>query len=138
MPTPLHLKPPIAAWIVRERRRLGLKPADIAARLTAMGLPVTDATVKVWESNANRRPSPDNLDGLARIFGSQPPDLTSPPSDLAAAISSLTDELRAWREEDRVRIAALERAVEGLLGARPTEREDAASRGRPALPETTG
>lgn len=126
MGTPLHLKPPMAAWIVRERHRLGLKPRDVAARLAAMGLDVTEATVKVWESNADRRPNPYNLEGLERIFDSKAPAAEDPASggaDLAGAIRMLVDELRAMREERElveVRLRTLEAQV-ALLGRSAVE-----------------
>ena len=72
MPTPTRAKPPVSAWIIRERKRLGLKPKDLAERLTDAGLPVTEGTVRTWE--AGRRPHPDNVEGLERIFGTRSPD----------------------------------------------------------------
>lgn len=92
MSTPLNQKPAMAAWIVRERKRLKLKPADIAARLQAQGLDVQEQTVKVWESNADRRPSPYNLEGLERIFESQAPRTKgSDQSELIAALTKQTE-----------------------------------------------
>ncbi len=118
MPTPLNQKPATAAWIVRERKHLQLKPRDIVERLAAQGLTVSEATVKVWESNADRRPAPENIAGLERIFGSAAPTTETPSSDLAAAISGLVAELRADREEHRqlteMRLRSLELAVERL------------------------
>ena len=72
MPTPTRAKPPVPAWIIRERKRLGLKPRDLAERLTAAGLPVAEGTVRTWE--AGRNPHPDNVEGLERIFGTRSPD----------------------------------------------------------------
>lgn len=99
MPTPLHLKPPTAAWIVRERKRLGLKPADIVAQLKAQGLEVSEDTVKVWESNADRRPAPENLAGLERIFDSTAPQRgagsSAGQSDLITALARQTAALEA-------------------------------------------
>lgn len=89
MPTPLNQKPATAAWIVRERKRLTLKPRDLVTRLAAQGLVVTEATVKVWESNADRRPSPENLEGLERIFGSTAPGTETPTGDQSALIAAL-------------------------------------------------
>lgn len=133
MPTPLHLKPATARWIVTERKRLGLKPSDVVVRLAAMGLTVSEPTVKVWESNGNRLPAPENLEGLERIFGSQAPgkEPTESP-DLARAIKDLVGELRQWRTEDRVEIAALRRAVVALGGSILPAPEDAESPAQPA------
>jgi hypothetical protein len=64
MPTPMHLKPALARWIVTERKRLGLKPKDVADRLHAMGLDVSEATVKVWESNVRAAWAAACPDGL--------------------------------------------------------------------------
>lgn len=130
MSTPLHLKPPIAAWIARERRRMGLKPRDVAARLTLMGLDVTEATVKVWESNADRRPNPYNLDGLERIFDSKAPQPAPEPStditelaasirDLAKAIEAERAEREAWERGVLESVQALARALARRDGPEP-------------------
>lgn len=107
MPTPLHLKPPVAAWIVRERKRLKLKPKDVAVRLAAMGLEVSEATVKVWESNANRRPNPYNLEGLERLFESAAPDQAQ--VDDGSLVAALHDQTKA--------ISALVSRLDDLSGA---------------------
>jgi hypothetical protein len=122
MPTPLNQKPPMAAWIVRERKRLQLKPRDIVERLAAQGLTVSEATVKVWESNADRRPSPENIEGLERIFKSQAPGRDAVDMTLTGAINELVAELRASREEREsldARLRAVEAELESLR-ARPT------------------
>jgi hypothetical protein len=94
MPTPLNQKPPMAAWIVRERKRLKLKPRDLVERLAAQGLVVTEATVKVWEANGDRRPAPENIEGLERIFESGAPSAESAStfgqSDMVAAMDRQT------------------------------------------------
>ena len=118
---PRTAKPPISAWIVRERKRLGLKPHDLAQRLSAMGLPVADGTPRTWE--AGRSPSADNIEGLERIFGSAAPTemaggadstLTAGLSALVEQISELVEELRASRQERAdllERVEALETAA---------------------------
>lgn len=131
MPTPMHLKPATAAWIVRERKRLGLKPKDVADRLRAMGLEASEATVKVWESNANRRPGPYNLEGLERLFESQapidaPPDPTGLSAAIekqAAAISELAAQVKrlADRSETEMATALVELVRSGLLAGAPSE-----------------
>lgn len=96
MPTPLHLKPPIAAWIVRSRKARGWKPRDIVTALAAQGITVTEDTVKVWESNANRRPAPETLDALERIFGSPAPTRDAPASpDQAELVAAIRDQTAA-------------------------------------------
>lgn len=135
MPRPTRAKPPVPAWIIRERKRLDIKPRDIAERLTAMGLPVTEGTVRTWE--AGRSPHPDNVEGLERIFGSAAPGNEDAPADQTAvvaaidrqtaALSALVDELQRWRTEDRVRLdqveAMLDQVVAGSLGAPSTRVE---------------
>lgn len=96
MPTPLHLKPATAAWIVRERRRLTLKPRDVAQRLGDLGLTVSEDTVKVWESNADRRPSP-NLEGLERLFGSKAPERSNH-AEQPGLVAAIRDQTQAISE----------------------------------------
>jgi transcriptional regulator with XRE-family HTH domain len=125
VPTPTRAKPPIPAWIIRERKRLGLKPRDLAERLSAAGLPVTEGTVRTWE--AGRNPHPDNVEGLERIFGTRAPGFMGEPGDdtpgslaLATAIRELVEELRSTRQEraeQEQRLRALEAAV-ALLAQR--------------------
>lgn len=131
MPTPLHLKPPLAAWIVRERKRMNLKPADIAERLRAMGLEVKEQTVKVWESNADRRPDPNNIDGLERLFGSRAPVAASDRDQgaVALAVAEQTEVLRQLVEETRMSRVAQETTAKALgelagLVARALRREE--------------
>ena len=92
-------KPATAAWIARERKRLGLKPADLVTRLAAQSITVSEQTVRVWESNADRRPSAQNLDALERIFGSQAPERATTADDLAASIRELAEAIRQERAE---------------------------------------
>lgn len=100
-------KPAIAAWIARERHRLGMKPADLVTRLNAMGVQVSEQTIRVWESNADRKPSAYNLENLERIFGSQAPvERHAANGDTAAAIDRQTDVLRLLVEEtQKARVA---------------------------------
>lgn len=69
-----------------------LKPHDLVARLRAQGSDVVEQTVRVWESYAGRSPSPDNIDALERIFGSQAPSASDEmdSSTIVAAIDRLT------------------------------------------------
>lgn len=122
MPRPTSSKPPVSAWLIRERKRVGMKPGEVAARLTAMGLPVQEGTVRTWE--AGRSPSPDNIEGLERIFETQAPGSVAPDTnaDLAAAIRELVEELRlsrAQQTEDLVAVlpAAVALAVRETLQA---------------------
>lgn len=103
MPTPLHLKPPFAAWLVRGRRRLNWKTHDVVNALAAQGIVVAEGTVKVWESNGNRTPEPTTIEALERIFSSAAPTAAAPAGDQAElyrllvrqteAMESLTERL---------------------------------------------
>lgn len=97
-------KPPIAAWIQRERKRLKLKPAELLARLQAAGADVsTDQTIRVWESNADRSPRRDNIEALERIFGSQAPlERPETPDALVAAIKAQAEAIQALALEIRL------------------------------------
>ena len=113
-------KPPMAAWIARERKRLDLKPADVAGRLRALGLEASEQTVRVWESYANRRPSPENIDGLERIFGTRSPEAEESAQDVAAvvaAIDRLTDAVRAQGQQQMDGMTALAEVL-GVVLAR--------------------
>lgn len=113
-------KPVTAAWIAKERKRLGLSVDALREKLKLYGVTVSRQTIQVWESYADRKPSAQNLDALERIFGSQAPEKPAPEgtAGLAEALTALTDELRAMREERQsteARLRALEAAV-ALLG----------------------
>lgn len=136
MPTALHRKPPMAAWIVRERNRLGLKPRDLAERLNAQGLAVQESTIKVWEANGDRRPSPLNLEGLERVFGVSAPDLgggggsdalVSALTAQTEAITALVEEMRQARERDQDAASAMVRAAEVLLSGQPRSGDGAST-----------
>ena len=75
---------------------------------------VSEATVKVWEANGDRRPSPENLAGLERIFESSAPSADALSGDLASALQALTFELAAMRQERAV-WAAWARGVAGAF-----------------------
>jgi len=94
---PRTAKPAVSAWIVRERKRLGLKPHDLAQRLSAMGLPVADGTPRTWE--AGRSPSADNIEGLERIFGSAAPTERSGDGSTTAGLSALIEQISELVEE---------------------------------------
>lgn len=83
-------KPEIAAWIARERKRLQLKPPDLAAKVG-----VEPGTIHVWESYANRPPGPDNMEALERVFGTRSPESDAPTGDQAALVAALTRQSEA-------------------------------------------
>lgn len=104
MPRSIHSKPPVSAWLIRERKRAGMKPAEVAARLTALGLPVQEGTVRTWE--AGRSPSPENVEGLERIFESRSPAASSDKD--ATVPSELVSLLRRQAEAQEATTRAIE------------------------------
>jgi transcriptional regulator with XRE-family HTH domain len=136
-----RIKPPIAEWIARERKRAGLSVDQLVERLALVGVNVGRQTVQVWESYADRRPKADTLDALERIFGSTAPALTgateTPDSLLAAlaaqtaAISELVGVLREGAEDRESRLRTLEAVVSVLL------RQDAEASPEQSVPRVT-
>ena len=108
-------KPATAAWIQRERKRLGLSTHALAERLATINAKVSEQTISVWESNADRRPSGYNLDALERIFGSQAPDKDATTDPVAAAIREQTAALRELTQELVSTNRARDAVVEALL-----------------------
>lgn len=128
------MKPPMAAWIITERKRLGLKPQGLADRLAAINRFVTEATVKVWEANGNRRPDPYNIEGLEQIFGKSAPGrevaadqstqiaaLVKMNTDLMSAIGLLVGRIDKLTTEQGDGIKELARSIGALAGLEPTE-----------------
>jgi hypothetical protein len=113
-------KPPFAAWLIAQRKaqRPVLKAEEVARRLREAGLQAEDSTYRTWESASDRRPAPETIAALERMFGSRAPGNAEPSGDLASAIMALVTECRRWREEDRDRIADLERIVAGMAAER--------------------
>lgn len=116
-------KPPIAAWIARERARLGLKPLELAERLRAVGTSVTEQTIRVWESYAGRNPSAANLDALERVFGTEAPRDEPAGPDLAAVVAAIDRltaaveaQTRAQDERSQATIDALAQVLLRLGG----------------------
>lgn len=114
MPTPTRAKPPVSAWIIRERKRLGLKPKDLASRLSDAWLPVTEGTVRTWE--AGRRPHPDNVEGLERIFGTRSPDYMAGSGGLISGMPGPADLTRLYEllETQTRAISQLAQAIAGM------------------------
>lgn len=91
-------KPATAAWIQRERKRLGLSTRELSDRLALIGAKVGEQTISVWESYADRRPSADNLDALERLFGSTAPERQEPSGDQSQMLAVMRDCAEAMRE----------------------------------------
>lgn len=106
-------------WDTQERARAEIE------RLAGWRIP--QSVYAEWESG-RRIPSDANLARLREFYGPTT-DLERPesPDALAAAIRGLTDELRAWRAEDRARLDDLEAAVGRLVEERLTAGERAGS-----------
>lgn len=98
-----------------------------------MGLPVAEGTPRTWE--AGRSPSPENIEGLERIFGTVAPETgrsaDATPADLSLllgallrqteAITELVSELRASRadvEELREEMTGLREGLADLAALR--------------------
>lgn len=85
MPTVRKPKAPLSAWIVEQRKRLGWKSEELAARLD-----VAESTVRGWESG--RSVSADSLARMERAFGVQAPGTNEPgagdPAGLMAAMTA--------------------------------------------------
>lgn len=96
----LRDKPPFAAWLTTERGKRGWKAEEVARRLRDMGYAAEDTTYRTWEAASGRKPAPDTIRALERLFESAAPGEDATGSgDLAAALQSLADEIRAAREE---------------------------------------
>lgn len=156
------LKTAMQLWVADNRKRLGLKPHDLAV-LTG----VTDDTARAWESRG--QPSEDALVILERRFGVPRPREDAPTGDMAAliaaltahtaalhdsasgkaytpipeveslatAIAALTTELQAARTAREAYEARL-RAVESELKSLHDQLGDGGSQGRSAPPPTAG
>lgn len=105
-------KPPLSAWLIRHRKRLGLTPADIARQLD-----VAETTVRGWE--AGRPIRSENIDALAVVFGEEAPERSRTSDDSlvialtrqAAAIEALAVAI----QQDRSQRAEWERGLlEGI------------------------
>ena len=116
-------KPPFASWLVAQREaRPPLKAEEVARRLREAGLQAEDSTYRTWESASDRRPAPETMAALERMFGSRAPGGTDPAGDLVVAIRSLVEALDRDREERM----ALTRAIAALaqsLARRPEDEE---------------
>lgn len=123
---PRHLKTPLQLWIVDNRKRLGLTPADLA-RLTDVSVD----TARGWESRGS--PSADALAILQAKFGKPLPEETQAVGDpgvtrLATAIEEQNALLRKviglWVLGDEMRspavIAELRAFVSAHLPEEPT------------------
>lgn len=94
-------------------------------------------TLYAWW-HGDRIPKPDTLGKVADVLDVPLGTLwdyveDAAPGDLAAAITALVAELRAWREEDRPRLDQLETTVARLAAGRlsgPGTAEPAAPRAR--------
>lgn len=117
---PRATKPALSLWLIDHRKKLGMKPADVAR---AVG--VSEDTVRGWE--AGRGIGPASRLGLTELFGESAPDGGGDyaTADLAAAISALVGALDRDREERM----ALTRAIAALaqsLARRPEGAESPA------------
>lgn len=123
-------KPATAAWIQRERKRLGLSTRELSERLALIGVRVGEQTISVWESYAGRNPSADNLDALERLFGSKAPERADGQGDvaatLAAAIDRQTDALLSAIRDREAALARRDEEIAALLQELADYRQEAA------------
>lgn len=78
-------KPPLSAWLIRQRKERGWKPADVAMRLD-----VAEVTVRGWESGRSMRA--DTVGELEKLFGVKAPGsevAATSASDLGAVLEAL-------------------------------------------------
>lgn len=103
----------IAAWMRRERIARGWSQKDMPDRLSTVGYPIKDDYYRQVE--AGKKPGPDLLDALQRIFGSEP----EPPAQQEAAtpsvdMAALVAELRAQAAATRQLAAAVAQLAESV------------------------
>ena len=132
---PRTAKPALSLWVIDNRKRLGWKPADVAARVG-----VTEDTVRGWE--AGRGMSEDARLALEQAFGVPAPvGDREPTSELVSALREQTAEigrladgveaLLASRDRD---LESLARTLAGLLASPGTQQGGAGLPG--AVPES--
>jgi ribosome-binding protein aMBF1 (putative translation factor) len=86
-------KPPVSAWIVTERKRLGWKVDDVSRRLLELGYDAQPSTVQVWE--AGRSPRAETIEALERLFGSMAPRDQPTIGDLSGLVEAITQQTAA-------------------------------------------
>lgn len=79
-------KPPLAQWIVEQRRAKSWKLEELARRLREAGYEAADTTVRTWE--AGRRPHPGTIRALELLFDKAAPREREEP-DMAALLARL-------------------------------------------------
>lgn len=90
-------------WLKDQRERHGWKAEEVARRLREAGYQAETSSYRVWETG--RRPRPETVRALERLFGSVAPSVAAPPAtELSAVLASLkeqTDLLRhVWQSID--------------------------------------
>lgn len=71
-----------------------------------------EQTIRVWESYAGRDPSPENIDALERIFGTEAPG--GEPADASSIVAAI-DRLTAAIEAQTAKRVEWERGVLSAL-----------------------
>lgn len=114
-------KPPFAAWLVAQREAHGLKAEEVARRLRDQGFQAEDSTYRTWESSSGRRPAPETVNALERMFGTVAPAEGGPATrdiaELVAAISRQADAISRLVEAVEQERAARAEWERGLLSA---------------------
>ncbi|MBX3031903.1 MAG: hypothetical protein KF809_17285 [Chloroflexi bacterium] len=86
-------KPALSQWIEDQRKLRGWKAEDVARRLREMGYDAEDSTYRTWE--ASRRPKPETIHGMEKLFGSPAPREPEGTADMAALVVALGDQTAA-------------------------------------------
>ena len=136
----------IGAWAYEARQDADLSVEEVQERLLRAGHQVTTATLRGVESGS-KQPSRRLLRALATVYGKAVPGEQIPtetPDPLVTALqaqtlalTALVDELRQWRSEDRVKLAAVERTAEQLVARLLPVSEDGGSLERHVHGRTT-
>jgi transcriptional regulator with XRE-family HTH domain len=135
----------VAANIARLRKRSGLTARDLAAKLTAAGRSVSQASVTRWEQGKKGVTS-DDLTALAVVFGVSPAALLLPLEDRTAAHVDVTgagrvpaDRAWAWASSEQsltgpdTQTAAMEYALASLPPNRREARQHPVGQAAEAL-----
>ncbi len=126
---PIEQKTPLAAWATLARDEAQMSVEEVVAALEARGHRITAPTIRGIEGGS-KGASARLRKLLAEVYGTNPPGMTAPASDvtLATALQALADELRllregreadeAWRRSVDAELSHLAR----LVGGGPRER----------------
>jgi hypothetical protein len=138
--------PRFARWLKAARTARFPRAEDARAAYAEAGMRISPSQYASWESGGvvPKEDHPKRL-WLYGFYGSRPEELPEPEADplvtalgrQTQAIEALVGELRSARTEEQVRLAAMERAVDGLLETNRPGRGGRVSPKRPAPHRST-